>query len=307
LSAAYMLASEGFAVTIFESMDQPGGLLRYAIPEFRLPQKVLEDQINDVKSLGVEIRTDVFVGRTMAMSEIFMQGFSVVLLAMGAAVPDFADITGEELGGVYYAEEFLMRLQMGRKDDALTVREHLLAGDKTIVVGGGPAALDAARMALRMGQEVRLVFPGLEEQLDVHIDDLKAAIEEGVVLDVLTEPLSIVGNENNFATGLQCRRLEIKDNAEGLVLETVSESDFTVEAQTVVLAHGRKPNAFLKDHLPQLKFNDNGTLWIDAQSGQTNMEKIFACGNVATGAGPVVDAIASGKTAAANIMGFLSV
>ncbi len=304
LSAAYYLAQAGFAVTIFESMDQPGGLLRYGVPEFRLPQKVLDDQIAFVEALGVEIQTNVFFGGTLTASEIFMQGFTAILLAVGAGVPDFSQIPGENLAGVYYAEEFLMRLQALGKDQVANVAGSLVKGVKTIVVGGSASAIDAARMSIRLGQQVHLVFPGLEEEMEAHIDDIKAGLEEGVILEAPLEPLAIDSDEAGFAAGLRCRRLEIIEGEEGLVLEPTKQEDVLLQAQTIILAHGRRPNGFIKTHLPQLKFKADGSLWVDELTGQSSVEKIFACGNVVTGAGAVVDAIASGKAAAKKMIEF---
>lgn len=305
LTAAYYLAKAGFAVTIFESMNQPGGLLRYGIPEFRLPQHILDEQIAMVQAQGVEIQTNVLFGGTVTVSEIFMQGFDVVLLAVGAGVPDFAQIKGEDLAGVYYAEEFLLRVQNLGKQQAYTAGASLLKGKKTVVIGGSAAAVDAARMAIRLGQQVHLVFPGLEEQMDAYGLDIKASLEEGLIIETPVEPMSIEAGEGNIAAGVRCRRLEIIEAQDGLVLEPMKEADFVLDAQTVILAHGGKPNTFIKTHLPQLKLNADGSIWIDAGSGQSSIDKVFACGNVVTGAGAVVDAIASGKTTAKKIMEFL--
>ncbi len=303
LTAAYYLAHAGFAVTIIESMNEPGGLLRYGVPEFRLPQKVLDEQVALVRALGVEIQTNVFLGSTLTMAELFMQGFSAVLLAVGAGVPDFAQIPGENLAGVYYAEEFLMRLQVLGKENPSQVAGSLLKGVRTIIVGGSSSAFDAARMSVRLGQQVQVVFPGLEEEMEAHADDIKAALEEGVIIESPLEPSVIEEGDGGLVNGLRCRRLEIIEGEEGLVLEPTQEDVF-FQAQTIILAHGRRPNGFIKAHLPQLRFNPDGTLWVDEANGQSSVEKVFACGNVVTGAGAVVDAIASGKAAAKKLVEF---
>ena len=163
----------------------------------------------------------------------------------------------------------------------------------------------AARVALRLGQEVDVVFPGLEEELDAHHSDIAQALDEGVRLHTAHEPLAVLEDAEGFACGVRCRLLEIKEGVGGLVLQPSSEPEQEIEAQTVILANGSKPNTFLSRTIPQLKSNADGTLWVDPATGQTSMEKVFAAGNIATGAGPVVDAIASGKAAAENIIRYL--
>ena len=198
-----------------------------------------------------------------------------------------------------------MRAQATAKGRARDAAKDLLRGGRTAVAGSGPAALDAARMAARLGQEVDLVFGGLEEELGVDPDDLKAAIEEGVRIQAPVDPLAIDVDAHGFAQGLQGQRLDVVESQGKFVLEAAADGRITIEAQTVILAYGRKPNPFLRKVLPQLKFNANGTIWMDPQTGLTSVDKIFAAGNIATGAGAVVHAIASGKEAAWKIMEFL--
>jgi glutamate synthase (NADPH/NADH) small chain len=327
MSAAYYLAKMNLGVTIFEAAHEPGGLLRYAVPELRLPQKVLDEQFSQLKSVGVEIQTDAVFGRTLMIDELFMRGFSAVLLATSASLPLFTDLPGVSLAGVYYDMEFLYRLQTTGKENVLqaawqqripavcpelprvsgeqlrvsgmTTMRTATAKAKTVVIGRGSAAFDAARLSLRLGSEARVIFEGLGEQVPpwagqagVGFEILKESREEGVEL-LDSRVLEIVGDDNGFVKGVKCR----KGDEEPIVLE----------AQTVIIANGQRPNDFLKQCLPQLKWNENGSLWADAQTGMTNMEKIFAGGPAQGGSGEsVVKAIANGKAVAQKIIQYLS-
>jgi glutamate synthase (NADPH/NADH) small chain len=267
---------------------------------------VLDEQFFLLRSLGVEIQTDVVFGRTMMIDELFMRGYSALLLAVGAGLPVFSDLAGSSLGGVYYDTEFLYRLQIMNKEDALIVaRRQGIATLKTVVVGRGPAAFDAARLGLRLGSEVKVVFEGPKQQLGVGDDILEQSREEGIEL-VQAQVLEIVGDDAGFVKGVKCR----EPDGQTVVLE----------AQTVIIANGHRPNNFLKQVLPQLKWDKDGSLWADAQTGMTSMEKVFCAGSVVT-AGPVeggagsveggagssvVEAIAGGKAAAQKITQYLS-
>jgi glutamate synthase (NADPH/NADH) small chain len=305
MSAAYYLAKANIGVTIFEAAHEPGGLLRYAIPEFRLPQKVLAEQFSQLRTLGVEIQTDVVLGRTMMFDEIFMRGYSAALLATGGSLPLFTDLPGADLAGVYYDKEFLYRLHAVNKEDALTAaRQQNITAAKIVVVGRGQSAFDAARLSLRLGSEVKLVFEGFEEQAGVDAETLRESKEEG--LDVLMmQALEMVGNEHGFVRGVRCRKLEITDGENNLRLEPSQEEPVILEAQTVLIASGQRPNDFLKQVLPQLKWDQDGSLWADDQTGMTSIDKVFGCGSVVTAGGSVVEAIAGGKAAAQKIIQYL--
>ena len=295
MSAAYYLAKMNLGVTIFEAAHEPGGLLRYATPELRLPQKVLDEQFSQLKSAGVEIQTDAVFGCTLMIDELFMRGFSAVLLATSASLPLFTDLPGISLAGVYYDIEFLYRLQTTGKENVLQAAWQqripavcpATAKAKTVVIGRGIAAFDAARLSLRLGSEARVIFEGLEEQAGVGLEILKESREEGLEL-LDARVLEIVGDDNGFVKGVKCR----KGDEEPLVLE----------AQTVIIANGQRPNDFLKQRLPQLKWDEDGSWWADAKTGMTSMEKVFACDSAG---GSVVKAIANGKAAAQKIIQYL--
>ena len=305
MSAAYYLAKSNIGVTIFEAAHEPGGLLRYAIPEFRLPQKALDEQFSNLKLLGVDIQTDVVFGRTMMIDEIFMQGFSAILLATGASLPVFSEIPGVGLTGVYYDKEFLYRLHAIGKDIVSTMaNRQMIPGAKTVVIGRGAAAFDAARLSVRLGSEVQIIFEGFEEQAGVSQEILKESRDEGIEIHPM-QAIEILGDANGFVQGVKTRQLEIVEDKEGLKLEPSKEEPIILEAQTVIIASGQRPNDHLKHYLPQLKWDQDGSLWADAEAGMTSMEKVFGCGSVMTAGGSVVEAIAGGKLAAQKIIQYL--
>jgi len=313
MGAAYYLAKANFNVTLFEAAHEPGGLLRYAIPEFRLPQKVLDEQFSHLKSLGVEIQTDAVFGRTLTIEELFMQGFSALLLAIGASLPRFSDLPGSSLAGVYYDVEFLSRLQTTTKEGALqTARGQMVSSPKTVVLGKAQAAFDAARLSARLGSETQVVFEGLEEQAGVGHEILEESKEEGIKVHPL-KALEIMGDGHGFVQGVKCQKLDIIEGEDGLKLEAILDEPVVLEAQTVIIANTHRPNDYLKQYLPQLKWDQDGSLWLDAQTGMTSVEKVFACGSIATcgsapgGAnGSVAESIASGKKAAQKIIQYLT-
>ena len=306
MSAAYYLTKSNVGVTMFEAAHEPGGLLRYAIPEFRLPQKVLDEQFSQLRLLGVDIQTDVVFGRTMMIDELFMRGFSAVLLATGASLPRFSNLPGSSLAGVFYDVEFLNRLQTVHKENAKhAALKQRMPASKTVVIGRGREAFDVARMSLRLGGQAQIIVEGFEEQAGVSGSILKEAKDEGIEVHSM-QVLEILGDEHGFVKGVRCRPLEIVESKDGLKLEPSHEEPVDIEAKTIILANGRRPNDFLKQNLPQLKWDEDGSLWVDAQSGMTSIEKVFACGSAVTNGGSVVEAIAGGKSSALKISQYLS-
>ena len=304
MMAAHVLLKEKFQVVMLEAASEPGGVLRFGIPEYRLPKDILNDQFDQLESLGLELQTDVFVGRTKPLQEL-INAFDAVLLAVGAGLPNFSNIEGENLGGVYYAEEFLLRLQIVSKDGVFASAGNLLKGKQMIVVGKGYAALDAARLGLRLGQEVDLVFQGLEEEMGISHDDLKDAMDEGLKIHAPFEVLKIEGDSKGFVQSLRTRRLEITENNGVLTLVPAQEESEILQAQTIVLANGQKGNSFLAKVTAQLKANDNGTLWVEPHGYLTSLPKVFAVGSILDETITVVDAMAHGKAAAKEILEFL--
>ncbi len=289
MSAAYYLARANFSVTVFEAAHEPGGLLRYAVPEFRLPQKILDLLAARLRFLGIAIQTDAVFGATLMINELFMRGYSALLLATGASLPRFSDLPGSNLGAVYYDVEFLSGLQNINKQEALQLAKGEMTLPKnTVVLGGGYGAFDAARLSLRLGSQVDLVFAQSEEQLGVDEDMLKGSSEEGINIHFM-QALEIIGDGNGLVRGVKCRKEE----------ETV-----VLEAQRVIIAYDHRPGDLLKQYLPQLRSNEDGSWWVDAQTGMTNVEKVFACGNAAALNGSVAEAIAGGKAAAQKIIAY---
>jgi len=281
MSAAYYMARANLSVTVFEAAHEPGGVLRYVIPEFRLPQKILDEQIARLRALGVQIRTNEILGRTFSIDELLMQGFSAILQATGAGLPCFSDLPGSDLSHVYYDVEFLSRLQDINKDDALAREvKHKGAPARTVVLGQGPAAFDAARLSVRLGSQVDLVFAGLEEQLGVSEEILKESAEEGVSVHCL-QAVEILGDDNGFVRGVKCFKLDMVEGQQGLELQVLSQEPVIVEAQCVIISNGHR-----------------------CEPLATNREKVFACGSVVK-AGSVAEVIASGKAAAQKIIAYL--
>ena len=307
LTAAAELAKKGFQVTIFESMDQPGGVLRYGIPEFRIPKKILDAEINDIKALGVEVKTNFFVGQTATFEELFEKGFSAILLAMGAGVPQFMELPGTHLGGVYYGEEFLMRVNLTKMNMFTRGQPNFFVGNKVVVIGSGNTALDCARAARRFGRDVTLMFRRSEGEMRVRKEELEFGKEEGIKIEPLARPLQILEGREGFVGGLKCVRMDYADSEgkNGWELVAVPDSEFTLEAETVIMAIGHRPNTVLSRKIPGLKLKSDETLQVDEQTGLTSLSKVFAAGNVVTNAGPVVDAMAAGKRIAGKIDQFL--
>lgn len=304
MMAASFLLKDGFDVEMFEAANQPGGVLRYGIPEFRLPQQVLEAQFEELESQGLKIHTNVFIGRMKSLADL-SHSFDAVLLATGASLPNFSSLDGENLIGVYYAEEFLMRLQVQSKSNILLSAGDMVRGLETVVIGKGYAALDAARMAARLGQKVQWIFEGLEEEMGLTSDDLRESLDEGIDIQSPYKVLGILGNSQNHAQAVQCHRMEIVEGLGGLSLQPAKEAPVVFEAQTVILANGQKANAFLSSVTGQLKVNANGTLCVDDKTSLTNLEKVFAVASAVQGPMTVVDAFACGKAVAQKITDYL--
>jgi len=305
LSAAAALAHKGYRVTVLEAFDQPGGVLRYGIPTFRLPAKVLDEEIQEIKFLGVEIKTNCYAGKSVNLSDLTTQGFEAILLATGAGVVQLQDLPGANLGGVYYGEEFLLRLSQIRRQ-----REkegELRLGTRVVVLGSEYMALDCARAALRLGKQVTWVSPEALEDKKVIPEESVYAAQEGVHIEALAKPLEIVGNDQHFVRAVKCLRLDYADTrATGhWELTPVPNSDFVLETDSVIIAMGHAPNSLIKRDVTQLKVNDDGTIWTDPGDSTTSLRGIFACGNVVTNATAAVEAMASGKKAAVDIDNYL--
>ena len=307
LSAAYSLVNLGYQVVVFEAFDKPGGVLRYGVPEFRIPKKILDGQINSLKALGVEIKTNLLVGKALSLEDLFEQEYAAILLATGAAVPKFIDVPGESLAGVFYGEEFLMRVNLTKSNIFSRYVPTFDIGEKIVVVGSGNTALDCSRSAVRFGRDVTLIFRRTEEEMFVRDEERDYGKEEGIKIEPLVRMVEIVGDANNYVTGIKCIRMDYADaGVKGeWILEPVPGSEFVIEADTVVICVGHKPNAHISKLSSGLKLDSNGTISVDDKTSMTSLSGVFAAGNVVTDSHPLIDALSAGMVVAGRIDDYL--
>ena len=308
LTCAGDLAKMGYDVTIFEALHQPGGVLVYGIPEFRLPKdKVVKEEVENVKSLGVKIETNVIIGKSTTIDELLEKGgFEAVFIGSGAGLPMFMGIPGEVSNGVFSANEYLTRsnlMKAFREDYDTPIK----TGKKVIVVGGGNVAMDAARTALRLGAEVHIVYRRSEEELPARREEVHHAKEEGVIFDLLTNPVEIIPDENGWVKEVKCVRMELGEpDASGRRRPVVIEgSEFTMEADTVIMSLGTSPNPLISSTTIGLDTNRRKCIIADEENGQTSKEGVFAGGDAVTGAATVILAMGAGKAAAKGIDEFI--
>ena len=308
LACASDLAKKGYDVTIFEALHKAGGVLEYGIPEFRLPKDtVLKREIDSVKALGVKIETDVIVGRTVTIDQLMdKEGFKAVFVGTGAGLPKFMGIPGENLNGVFSANEFLTRnnLMKAFREDYLTP---IHAGKKCCVVGGGNVAMDAARTALRLGADTTIVYRRTENELPARKEEVHHAKEEGIDFQMLTNPVEILGDERGWVRAIKCIRMELGEpDASGRRSPVpIPGSEFEIPTETVIMALGTAPNPLIVNTTHGLQATRRGGLEADAE-GRTTREGIFAGGDAVTGAATVILAMGAGRKAAAAIDEYLS-
>ncbi|MBQ9399617.1 MAG: NADPH-dependent glutamate synthase [Bacteroidales bacterium] len=307
LACASDLAKWGYDVTIFEALHKAGGVLEYGIPEFRLPkEKVLKHEIDAVRALGVKIETNVIIGRTITIDELMdNEGFKAVFVGTGAGLPKFMGIPGENLCGVFSANEFLTRnnLMKAFREDYLTP---IHAGKKVCVVGGGNVAMDAARTALRLGADTTIVYRRTEVELPARREEVHHAKQEGIHFAMLTNPVEILGDEKGWVRALKCIRMELGEPDESGRRSPVpiEGSEFEIPTETVIMALGTSPNPLIAKTTDGLDTNRRGCLVAD-EAGATTRAGIFAGGDAVTGAATVILAMGAGRTAAAAIHKYL--
>ena len=303
LACAYDLAKWGYDVTIFEALHKPGGVLEYGIPEFRLPkERVVAAEIADVKAMGVKIETNVVVGRTVTVDSLFdKEGFLAVFIGSGAGLPRFMNIPGENLNGVFSANEFLTRnnLMDAYRDDYLTPVMH---ARKVVVVGGGNVAMDAARTALRLGGDVSIVYRRTEKELPARREEVHHAKEEGVQFMMLSNPVEIIGDEKGWVKKIKCIRMELgePDESGRRSPVPVPGSEFEIDADSVIMALGTSPNPLIARTTEGLETSRRGCITAD-DDGVTSRPGVFAGGDAVTGAATVILAMGAGRKAAAAI------
>ncbi|WP_066871528.1 NADPH-dependent glutamate synthase [Clostridium mediterraneense] len=304
LTCAGDLAKMGYDVTIFEALHEAGGVLVYGIPEFRLPKdSVVKAEIENVKKLGVKIETNVIVGRTVTIDELLEEeGFEAVFIGSGAGLPKFMGIKGENANGVFSANEFLTRnnLMKAYKNEYDTP---VKIGKKVAVVGGGNVAMDAARTALRLGAEVHIIYRRSEEELPARKEEVHHAKEEGVIFDVLTNPIEIIEDENGWVKGMKCIKMELgeADSSGRRRPVPVEGSEFIMDIDNVIMSLGTSPNPLISSTTKGLETNKWECLVADEESGATSKEGVFAGGDAVTGAATVILAMGAGKKAAIGI------
>ena len=309
LTCAGDLAKLGYDVTIFEALHQPGGVLIYGIPEFRLPKDtVVRHEVENVKKLGVKIETDVIIGKSITIDQLLdEEGFDAVFIGSGAGLPMFMGIPGENANGVFSANEYLTRsnLMKAFRDDYDTP---IAAGKKVAVVGGGNVAMDAARTALRLGAEVHIVYRRSEAELPARVEEVHHAKEEGVIFDLLTNPTEILVDDNGWVSGMKCIRMELGEpDASGRRRPVaIPGSEFVMDVDTVIRSLGTSPNPLISNTTKGLEINKRKCIVAEEATGKTSKEAVYAGGDAVTGAATVILAMEAGKAGAKGIHEYLS-
>ncbi|MBQ7065776.1 MAG: NADPH-dependent glutamate synthase [Lachnospiraceae bacterium] len=309
LTCAGDLAKLGYDVTIFEALHEAGGVLVYGIPEFRLPkERVVKAEIENVKALGVHIDTNVVIGKSTTIDELMdEEGFDAVFIGSGAGLPKFMGIPGEQANGVFSANEYLTRSNLMKAFDENSATP-IMRGNKVAVVGGGNVAMDAARTALRLGAEVHIVYRRSEEELPARVEEVHHAKEEGIIFDLLTNPVEIIADEKGWVTGMKCVKMELGEPDEsGRRRPVVKEgSEFVLDVDTVIMSLGTSPNPLISSTTEGLEVNKWKCIVADESNGKTTKEGVYAGGDAVTGAATVILAMGAGKAAAQGIHEYLS-
>jgi glutamate synthase (NADPH/NADH) small chain len=309
LTCAGDLAKMGYDVTVFEALHEAGGVLVYGIPEFRLPKtKVVAKEIENVKSLGVKIETDVVVGKSVTIDELINEeGFEAVFIGSGAGLPKFMGIPGENSNGVFSANEYLTRSNLMKAFDENS-NTPIMNSKKVAVVGGGNVAMDAARTALRLGAEVHIVYRRSEEELPARVEEVHHAKEEGIIFDLLTNPTEIIADEKGWVTGMKCIRMELGEpDASGRRRPVeVPGSEFVIDVDTVIMSLGTSPNPLISSTTEGLEVNKYKCIVASEENGATSKAGVYAGGDAVTGAATVILAMGAGKAAAKGIDEYLS-
>lgn len=317
LTCAGDLAKKGYKVTVFEALHTAGGVLVYGIPEFRLPKSIVRKEVDNLVAMGVDVETNVVIGKTLTVDELFEQGFEAVFIGSGAGLPNFMGIPGESYKGVYSANEFLTRsnLMKAYREDPDTP---IMKGGKVAVVGGGNVAMDAARTALRLGADkVYIVYRRSMEELPARREEVEHAQEEGIEFLLLNNPVEILGYENpddrrdprnGFVTGMKCIKMQLGEPDERGRRRPIpiEGSEFVLDVDTVIISIGTSPNPLIKSTTAGLEVNKRGGIIVEEDTGATTKEGVYAGGDAVTGAATVISAMGAGKTAAKAIDEYLS-
>ena len=307
LTCAGVLARKGVQVEIFESLNKAGGVLSYGIPEFRLPKEIVRYEVSNLEKMGVKIHTDVIVGKTVSISQLEAMGFTAFFIGSGAGLPSFMGIEGEGFAGVFSANEFLTRANLMEcyKDEKDTPSPHL---KNVVVVGGGNVAMDAARVAKRLGSDVSIVYRRGLEQMPARKEEVHHAQEEGIHFLTLNNPLKIIGDENGFVKRMECVKMELTEaDASGRQgVRAIEGSEFTMDVDGVIMAIGTSPNPLLKNSINGIEVTRKGGFVVDEHM-KTSIDNIWAGGDAVTGSATVIEAMGAGQKAAKGILEYLDI
>jgi glutamate synthase (NADPH) small chain len=304
LTVASDLARMGHKVTIFEALHVAGGVLMYGIPEFRLPKEIVQNEVDYVKSLGVEIKLDTVIGKLDTIDELLDKGYDAAFLGTGAGLPMFMNIPGENLNGIYSANEFLTRVNLMKAYKFPEYDTPVKVGKNVAVIGAGNVAMDSARCALRLGAEkVYIVYRRSEEEMPARKEELENAKEEGIIFKLLTNPKRFIGNEQGSVKAMECYQMMLGEpDKSGRPRPVVKQdSEFTIDVDVVIVALGTTPNPLISSTTPGLQTTGHGTVVTDEASGQTRKEHVWAGGDIVTGSATVISAMGAGKRAAQDI------
>lgn len=308
LAAAASLAKMGHQVTLFEALHTAGGVLTYGIPEFRLPKEIVQSEVKYVASLGVELKLDSVIGKIDTVDELLNNGYDAVFLGTGAGLPMFLNIPGENLNGIYSANEFLTRVNLMKAYKFPEYDTPVSVGKKVAVIGGGNVAMDSARCALRLGaKEVYVIYRRSAAEMPARHEEVGNAEEEGIQFKFLTNPKRFIGNDKNWVVGIECNEMELGEpDASGRRSVTVKpNSEFVIDVDVVIVALGTTPNPLIAATTAGLETKRGGTVVADEHSGKTVKDKVWAGGDIVTGAATVISAMGAGKRAAASIDAYL--
>ncbi|HDN67640.1 MAG TPA: dihydropyrimidine dehydrogenase, partial [Firmicutes bacterium] len=309
LTVAGELAKMGYEVTVFEGLHKPGGVLLYGIPEFRLPKAIVQQEIDSISKLGVRIKTNMVIGKVYTVDELLQNGFDAVFIGSGAGLPRFMHIPGENLNGVYSANEYLTRTNLMKAYLFPEYHTPIKSGRKVAVIGGGNVAMDSARTALRLGAEkVFNIYRRSRTEMPARAEEVENAEEEGVEFVFLSAPVRIIGDEEGWVRAIECVRMELGEPDESGRRRPIPlpGSEYTLEVDTIVVAIGTDVNPIIPSTTPDLERNQQGYIIASQETGQTSKPGVFAGGDIVTGSATVISAMGAGKKAALAIHKYLS-
>lgn len=304
LTAAADLVKLGHEVMMFESLHSTGGVLMYGIPEFRLPKEIVQAEVDYIKKLGVEVKTNYTIGRIFTIDELFADGFDAIFVGSGAGLPRFMRIPGENLGGVYSANEFLIRVNLMKGYMFPEFDTPIRIGNKVAVIGGGNVAMDSARCSLRLGAEkVYIVYRRSREELPAREEEVENAEEEGIIFKLLNNPVKFVGDESGWVNGMECIKMKLGEPDESGRRRPIpiENSEFMMDVDTVIIAIGQTPNPLIQRTTEGLQTTKWGTIVTQEETGETTKKGVYAGGDVVSGAATVISAMGAGKKAAKAI------